>query len=65
MPSAPTKDKKLYQVIIGLLNKSGDCTNWRKEAIVALDAKQAMEKAVLAKSEYVVEVQMASIVDRL
>jgi len=58
------KDTKLYKVEIGYQDrKSGDVQNWMNRNVIARDAPEAIRKVKLHKREYIVAVNMTSLVD--
>ena len=58
------KEKKLYQLQIGLLDDDGsDTLNWSSKTVIARDAGEAIRKARPASKEYVVAATIISTVD--
>lgn len=58
------KDKKLYKVELGLLDKEcGDIQNWSSKNVIAGDALEAMRKVRLRKNTYVNGVSVIASVD--
>lgn len=60
-----TKQSKLYDVKLGLIDEDGDETiNWSSKTVVAKDAAEAIKRCSPKKGEYVVGVILVSAIDR-